>query len=304
MRLRSDDRLLPVLGFLRGARSLFGRARGFFRRRALGLLRGDHYFGLGCADRRFGLGDGLAGRRLRGRRGDGDAGVRIAGRMSRLHRGRFLIGHVVARRHVGASGSRRQAPENEQDNRDRFRQHCWNSLCRGVEQGAYPGKWPYFTALRRNAPRAGDSRCPPPMSRPVEGRREKCGGVDPTEGTFIALYRQFLGRVTMFRRTVIACVAVMALAAGRAEAVTVRDIIELSKAGLSDSVLVALIEVDRTVFTLDTPTLKQLRAAEVSDAVIIAMIRSGRSTPPPVAQPVVQAPAEPQVVVIDHHDPA
>ena len=112
----------------------------------------------------------------------------------------------------------------------------------------------------------------------------------------------------MFRRTLIACLAALTLTAGRAEALSIRDVVELTKAGLSEPVLLALIEVDRTVFTLDTPALKQLKDAGVSDAVIIAMIRSGRDTPPqaePVAEPP-EAPVQPQptVVVVDHHDAA
>ena len=69
----------------------------------------------------------------------------------------------------------------------------------------------------------------------------------------------------MLRRTALALLAILALTAGRAEAVTIRDLIELSKAGLSDQVLLALIEVDRGVFTIDTATLKQLKDAGVSD---------------------------------------
>lgn len=112
----------------------------------------------------------------------------------------------------------------------------------------------------------------------------------------------------MFRRTVLAFLAIAALTAGRADAVTIRDLIELTKAGLSDQVLLALIEVDRSVFTIDTPTVKQLKEAGVSEAVIVALIRSGRT---PRAQEQEPAPAppsdypsarEPQVIVIDHHD--
>jgi hypothetical protein len=111
------------------------------------------------------------------------------------------------------------------------------------------------------------------------------------------------------RRTLFAFLAVMSLAAGRADAVTIRDIIELSKAGLSEPVLLALIEVDRSVFTIDTATLKHLKDSGVSDAVIVALIRSGRTpATQPVAPPVTTTdpdpePArEPQVIVIDHHD--
>ena len=110
----------------------------------------------------------------------------------------------------------------------------------------------------------------------------------------------------MLRRLLPACLAVLALSAGRAEAVTIRDIIELSKAGLGDSVLLALIEVDHSVFAIDAPTVKKLKDAGVSDTVIVAMIRSGREQPPPPApvEPVdpPPAPSQPQVVVIDHHD--
>jgi len=102
----------------------------------------------------------------------------------------------------------------------------------------------------------------------------------------------------MLRRTAVALLTVIALAAGRAEAVTIRDVIELSKAGLSDQVLLALIEVDRGVFTMDAPTLKQLKTAGVSDTVILALIRSGRPAaqePEPTPEPV--AAPEPEVIV-------
>ena len=108
---------------------------------------------------------------------------------------------------------------------------------------------------------------------------------------------------------------VLVLGVARAEALTVRDIIELSKSGLSDEILVALIDVERKVFPVDTATLKQLKEAGVSDRVIVAMVRSGRIEPqvsePPAlsergaAARVEQARVEgPQVVVIEHREPA
>jgi len=112
----------------------------------------------------------------------------------------------------------------------------------------------------------------------------------------------------MFRRTTFVLLALVAVAAGPAEAVTVRDVIELSKAGLSDQVLLALIEVDRGVFAIDTPTVKQLKDAGVSEAVIVAMIRSGRAPRAlepqlvPEPAPVAVATSAPEVIVIDHHD--
>jgi hypothetical protein len=97
-----------------------------------------------------------------------------------------------------------------------------------------------------------------------------------------------------------------------AQTITVRDIIELSKAGLGDQALIALVEVNPTVFPVDVETLKSLKAAGVAPTVITAMIKSGR-TPPPPPLPIpetLQVPASavapqsmpPQVVVIEHRD--
>jgi len=114
-----------------------------------------------------------------------------------------------------------------------------------------------------------------------------------------------MGRI----RWVLAAVIVLVpLTAVRADAVTIRDIVELSKAGLSDDIILALIEVDRPVFSIDTQTLKMLKGSGVSEAVILAMIRSGRTrTPEPIdpqfdTPPPAPANPEPQVIVIDHHD--
>lgn len=110
----------------------------------------------------------------------------------------------------------------------------------------------------------------------------------------------------MIRRALVGCLIVLALGAGRADALTIRDVIELSKAGLGDSVLLALIEVDRSIFAIDTATIRKLKEAGISDVVIVAMIRSGRETPPPAPVQMTDPPPapEPQVIVIDHHDAA
>ena len=110
------------------------------------------------------------------------------------------------------------------------------------------------------------------------------------------------------RRLVYVFVALLAMSSARAEALTIRDVVELTRAGLGDDVLLALIEVDPSVFPIDTETLKYLKESGVSQRVIVAMVRSARTPPPPVApepfitQVAPQAP-EPQVVVIDHHEP-
>lgn len=94
-----------------------------------------------------------------------------------------------------------------------------------------------------------------------------------------------------------------------ADALTIRDVIELSKAGLGEEVLLALIEVDRGIYAMDMATLKALKDAGVSERVIVALIRSGREDLPPepvVVQDVQEEPPPapaPQVVVVEHHHP-
>lgn len=114
------------------------------------------------------------------------------------------------------------------------------------------------------------------------------------------------------RRVVLLLTLVIGLGAARAEALTVRDIIELSKTGLSDEVLIALIDVERPVFPVDPGTLTMLKQSGVSEKVIVAMVRSGRTQPPPMAAPALNPVVEyepaprvvqaPPVVIVEHHD--
>jgi hypothetical protein len=106
----------------------------------------------------------------------------------------------------------------------------------------------------------------------------------------------------MMRRLIAVLLLVLGFARG-AEALTLRDLMELSKAGLGDEVLLALIEVHRGVYAIDPATLRALKDAGVSDRVIAALIRSGREAPAPepvwIEEPAAAAPAP--VVVIEHH---
>jgi hypothetical protein len=110
----------------------------------------------------------------------------------------------------------------------------------------------------------------------------------------------------MRRIALLVLVPLLSLLPARADALTVRDILELTRAGLGEEILLTLIDVDRSVFPIDSATLKRLKEAGVSERVILAMIRSGRM-PEPAPEPVAvaePAPApEPQVIVIEHHDP-
>lgn len=105
-----------------------------------------------------------------------------------------------------------------------------------------------------------------------------------------------------------AAVPLICLLSSRAEALTFNEVIELTRAGLGEEVMLALIEVDRSVFPIDAASIKQLKEAGVTERVIMAMVRSGREiAPAPDQAPVDPQPAAvappPQVVVIEHQEP-
>ena len=108
------------------------------------------------------------------------------------------------------------------------------------------------------------------------------------------------------RRLLPLILAAVLLPAGRADAVTLQDIVDLTKAGLGEEILLALIEVDGSVFRIDRETLTMLKREGVSERVIVAMVRSGRMRPaedplPPPVIDVAEAPPPP-VVVVEHRD--
>jgi hypothetical protein len=83
------------------------------------------------------------------------------------------------------------------------------------------------------------------------------------------------------KRTVLKAAAVLALLLGfafPARAVTIHDLIALSQAGLSDQVLVALIQTDQTIYGVDADQVLALRKAGVSESVILALLQNGRAT--------------------------
>jgi hypothetical protein len=63
-------------------------------------------------------------------------------------------------------------------------------------------------------------------------------------------------------------------------AVTLRDLVELSRAGLGEDVLIALIDADGGKFTLTAAELLELRQEGLSDRVLVALLRSGRENVP------------------------
>lgn len=107
----------------------------------------------------------------------------------------------------------------------------------------------------------------------------------------------------------LAVVSLLALALGavpnRADAVTLQEIIDLTRAGLGEETLLALIEIDPRVYPIDAETLQKLKSAGVSERVIVAVIKSGRKpAPPPEPAPLVEpepdpVPPPPQVIVVE-----
>ena len=113
----------------------------------------------------------------------------------------------------------------------------------------------------------------------------------------------------------LATVLALSLPGGAAEAVTIRDLIALARAGAADDTLIGLIEVDGTLFALDEGQAAWLKEQGLSDRVIGAMLATGRlirrlhvEPAPPATEPVAPEPTvaitpAPQVIVIDHRDP-
>ena len=101
------------------------------------------------------------------------------------------------------------------------------------------------------------------------------------------------------RRAALALVFSLAAGPALAQTLTTKEIVELSKAGMAEEVLLALIDVHRSVFPVDRDTLKMLKAEGVRDNVIVAMIRSGRDPIPPPPPP---PPAPTPSVIVDRGD--
>ena len=79
---------------------------------------------------------------------------------------------------------------------------------------------------------------------------------------------------------------VIVLLPSAARAVTLDDIIALSKAGVSSEILVAVIDADRTIFTLTPGEIVNLKKAGVPNDVILKMLGTAREfveeVPPPL----------------------
>jgi hypothetical protein len=73
------------------------------------------------------------------------------------------------------------------------------------------------------------------------------------------------------------CTAFVASFGVPASAVTRAEIVRLAKSGVSDVVILAVIDRDKTIFALTPDDLVALQGEGVSQAVVLAMLKSGRA---------------------------
>src|SRR5215831_4241191 len=94
------------------------------------------------------------------------------------------------------------------------------------------------------------------------------------------------------------------LAPAVASAVTLSDIVALSKAGVSEPVILALIDRDKPIFTITPDDLIMLKKEGVTEAIVVAMLHSGRDEVPPPPQAMeLPPPTEPNVIIVDRPVP-
>jgi hypothetical protein len=77
-------------------------------------------------------------------------------------------------------------------------------------------------------------------------------------------------------RTAVSLLLFLLLAPTAALAVTVDQIVALSRAGVSETVILAFIDRDKTVFSIEPDQLSKLQRDGLSETVILAMLKSGR----------------------------
>jgi hypothetical protein len=93
----------------------------------------------------------------------------------------------------------------------------------------------------------------------------------------------------------------------RASAVTIDEIVALSKSGVSEQVILAVIDRDQTLFTLSPALIMKLQRDGLSDKILLALIKSGHPNAPlasassPGLPPAAMPP--PAAVTVVGHDP-
>lgn len=98
--------------------------------------------------------------------------------------------------------------------------------------------------------------------------------------------------------------------AGRAEAVSLRDLIDLSKQGISDDILIALVEAEKSVFHLGAADLKSLKGQGLSDRLVIYLLQTPSLRPAPemtlhvVGQRPADRPVYREPIPVQREEPA
>jgi len=117
-----------------------------------------------------------------------------------------------------------------------------------------------------------------------------------------------MGAITR-RLVVVGVVLFGALRPSVASAVTVEDILGLARAGVTDAIILALIDRDKAVFTIEPEQIVNLQRAGLSEAVILALLKSGRYEGEQAARAdaasnsdwiMASMPTEPLLVVVGH----
>jgi hypothetical protein len=93
-------------------------------------------------------------------------------------------------------------------------------------------------------------------------------------------------------KATVASALLIVLTAAPASAVTVRDLLNLKAAGLSDDILIALIQTDGSVFYLTAEDVISLHKQGLSERVLLAMIESGRKARQLMVSPPAETPVE------------
>jgi len=112
------------------------------------------------------------------------------------------------------------------------------------------------------------------------------------------------------RKTLLAAALIAAtLLPSTASAVTIDEILGLARAGVTDAIILALIDRDKTVFAIEPEQIVKLQKDGLSEAVILAMLKSGREEGDQAARAdaasnsawiMASLPTEPLLVVTGH----
>ena len=119
--------------------------------------------------------------------------------------------------------------------------------------------------------------------------------MDPPAFKVIVMTAHLTSFARSFGRLLCASAGLVALTAATASAVSPKELIELTHAGLSDEVIVALIEADQGGVRLDAAQILTLRNGGVSERVILAMLDKQRqqAEAEAAAQAIAPPPLEP-----------